>query len=268
MSAGSGSGAAGGPQAGRQIRLRCGYATDRGLRRELNEDSLIAVDPIFAVADGMGGQEAGEVASSICVQLLGAVDVVSQGSAEDVRALMRTVLERADARIREITESQAGTTVTGTVLVDADGSAQWLVFNMGDSRTYRFVDGHLEQLSTDHSEVQELLDAGRISAAAALVYPRRHVITRALGGGPPVTVDMRLLPAAAGDRMLICSDGLSGELSDTRIEAMLGRFADPQDAADALVQAALRAGGRDNVTVIVVDAAAAMPEPASRPATG
>ena len=130
-----------------------------------------------------------------------------------------------------------------------------LVFNVGDSRTYRLNQGILEQISVDHSEVQELLEAGRITAQEALVHPRRHVVTRALGTGDDSEPDFWMLPVEAGDRKLICSDGLTSEVSDEHIHAILSSTVRPQDAVQALIQAALCSGGRDNITAIVVDAA-------------
>lgn len=231
-----------------------GYASDRGLRRELNEDSLIAADPIFAVADGMGGHEAGEVASSICVRTLGDSPIVGRHLPELSAAELEALVIEADSRIREATGGRAGTTLTGAVLVREGESPYWLVFNVGDSRTYRLVHGVLEQITVDHSEVQELVDLGQITADEALVHPRRHVITRALGTGNDTGADFWLLPVETGDRLLVCSDGLTGEVSDGQIEQILTSVSNPQDACAALIQAALRSGGRDNITVLVVDA--------------
>ncbi|EMY34335.1 protein serine/threonine phosphatase [Arthrobacter crystallopoietes BAB-32] len=233
------------------IRLTVGAGTDRGLRRELNEDSFVAAAPLFAVADGMGGHEAGEVASRICVETL----------AEYARerplgaAQMQQLLVDADRRIRIAAASRAGTTVTGAALVEERNMPYWLVFNVGDSRTYRLNQGKLEQVSIDHSEVQELLEAGRITAQEALVHPRRHVVTRALGTGDDAEPDFWMLPVEPGDRLLICSDGLTSEVSDAHIYSILTSTPRPQDAVQALIQAALRSGGRDNITVLVVDAA-------------
>ena len=128
------------------------------------------------------------------------------------------------------------------------------MLNIGDSRTYRLSQGTLSQVSVDHSEVQELVDAGEITQAEAAVHPRRHVVTRALGTGDETEADYWLLPIEEGDRMLVCSDGLNGELDDEQIATILATEADPQSAVDQLIQAALRSGGRDNVTCIVVDA--------------
>ena len=231
-----------------------GYASDRGLRRELNEDSLIAADPIFAIADGMGGHEAGEVASSICVRTLGDSPIVGEHLPEFSANQLNALIQESDRRIREATGGRAGTTLTGAVLVRQEGKPHWLVFNVGDSRTYRLSSGVLAQVTVDHSEVQELVDLGQITADEALVHPRRHVVTRALGTGNDAEADFWLLPVEAGDRLMVCSDGLTGEVADDHILEILTTVPNPQDACSALVQAALRSGGRDNVTVLVVDA--------------
>ena len=236
------------------LSLSYGYGTDRGLRRELNEDSFIASDPVFAVADGMGGHEAGEIASGMCVRALAAMPQLATGERSVTAAVLQQYLLRADSSIREATGARAGTTLTGAVVVEQMGMPYWLVLNIGDSRTYRLSQGHFAQVSVDHSEVQELVDAGEITAAQATVHPRRHVVTRALGTGDETEADYWLLPVEEGDRILICSDGLTGELTDDHLFRILSTVAHPQDAVDALIQAALRNGGRDNVTVIVVDA--------------
>lgn len=236
------------------LRLNFGCGTDRGLRRETNEDSFIAADPVFAVADGMGGHEAGEVASGICVRTLAELPQLATGARDATSAVVQQYLLQADAGIREATGSRAGTTLSGVVVVEQHGIPHWLVVNIGDSRTYRLSRGKLSQVSVDHSEVQELLDAGQITPAEAAVYPRRHVVTRALGTGDEMEADYRLVPIEEGDRILVCSDGLNGELEDQHIARILVSQPDPQVAVDELIQAALRSGGRDNVTCIVVDA--------------
>ncbi|WP_102157734.1 PP2C family protein-serine/threonine phosphatase [Zhihengliuella halotolerans] len=234
------------------VTIKRGQATDRGLRRELNEDAFLATDSLFAVADGMGGHEAGEVASRVCVETLaeGYEQAGGQLNAEQIQQLMRT----ADNAIRAAAAERAGTTLTGAAVVYQEGTPYWLVFNVGDSRTYRLAGGELEQVTVDHSEVQLMMDRGEISAKEAVWHPRRHVITRALGTGDDSRADFWLLPINHGDRLLICSDGLSGELRDETMKEIIDRFAEPQEAVDALVQAALRTGGRDNITVIVADA--------------
>lgn len=241
-------------QPGPGLSLTYGYGTDRGLRRELNEDSYIAADPVFAVADGMGGHEAGEIASGLCVRVLAGIPQLATGERSITAAVLQQYLVRADNSIREAAGARAGTTLTGAVVVEQMGMPYWLVLNIGDSRTYRLSQGRFEQISVDHSEVQELVDAGEITAQEATVHPRRHVVTRALGTGDETEADYWLLPVEEGDRVLVCSDGLTGELADEDILRILSTVAQPQDAVDALIQAALRSGGRDNVTAIVVDA--------------
>lgn len=242
------------PSSAPSLRLNCGYGTDRGLRREMNEDSFIAADPVFAVADGMGGHEAGEIASGICVRTLSEIPQLATGERDATAAVVQQYLLEADAGIREATGSRAGTTLSGVVVVEQSGVPYWLVLNIGDSRTYRLSQGKLSQVSVDHSEVQELVDAGEITKAEAAVHPRRHVVTRALGTGDETEADYWLLPVEEGDRILVCSDGLNGELDDEQISRILVAETDPQAAVDELIQAALRSGGRDNVTCIVVDA--------------
>lgn len=237
------------------VTLSFGFGSDRGLRRELNEDAFLAADPIFAVADGMGGHEAGEVASRECISVLSQQAVLAAGSRSATAVDLQQALRQADARIREISHARAGTTVTGVAVVEERGVPYWLVFNVGDSRTYRLSQGSFGQVSVDHSEVQELVDGGFITPAEALVHPRRHVVTRALGTGTDTEADYWLIPVEDGDRILVCSDGLTGEVSDEGIHRALSTLEHPQDVVDSLIQAALRSGGRDNVTVVVVDAA-------------
>lgn len=234
--------------------VTCGYGTDRGLSRELNEDSLIAVDPVFAVADGMGGHEAGEIASALCVQTLGNMSQLAAGVRSATAVAVQECILAADSEIRNATGGRAGTTLSGVVVAEHMGVAYWLVMNIGDSRTYRLSGGEFRQISVDHSEVQELVEAGRITREEATVHPRRHVVTRALGTGGENEADFWLLPIQDGDRILVCSDGLTGELSDEHMFRILSTMEKPQDAVDALIKEALLSGGRDNVTAIVVDA--------------
>jgi serine/threonine protein phosphatase PrpC len=233
--------------------LLWGASTHRGARRTLNEDAYLAGGSVFFVADGMGGHDAGEVASAAAVDALRPLLDDAIVGVDAVRGLVRA----AHGAVRAIETAPgrgAGTTLTGVVLTEQGGEPYWLVVNMGDSRTYRLAEGELEQVSVDHSEVQELVDAGEITAVQALTHPRRHVVTRALGAPETPDADYWFLPVHAGDRLLVCSDGLTGELSDERIEVLLLTQPDPQSAADRLVAEALAAGGRDNITVVVVDA--------------
>jgi len=240
--------------------VSAGSSTHTGLRRTLNEDSVLASAPVFIVADGMGGHEAGERASAAVV-------------AEFARYVGRQDLEldevlEALARSRDAVDAlsvsangRAGTTLSGFVIANVDGMGYWLSFNIGDSRTYRLADGELEQISVDHSVVQELIDSGELSPFEAASDHRRNIITRAIGAGSTGDADFWMFPAELGDRMMICSDGLSSEVTDARIREILTVESDPQTAAGVLVGEALEAGGRDNITVIVVDAVSV----ASRP---
>ncbi|MFI2103628.1 PP2C family protein-serine/threonine phosphatase [Isoptericola sp. NPDC019693] len=233
--------------------LLWGATTHQGARRKLNEDSYLAGGPVFFVADGMGGHDAGEVASASAVAALRPLVGSEVVGVDDVRCRVRL----AHDTVRAIETSPgrgAGTTLTGVALTHQGGEPYWLVVNLGDSRTYRLADGELEQVSVDHSEVQEMVDAGALTREEAATHPRRHVVTRALGAPEDPEADFWFLPVHAGDRLLVCSDGLTTEVGDPRIAQILLVEPDPQVAADRLVREALAAGGRDNITVIVVDA--------------
>jgi protein phosphatase len=230
------------------VEVSVGSATHCGHHRRVNEDSLLVLPHVYVVADGMGGHAAGDEASAILVEEMrrlaaGAVE------ASDVSE----VLEQANARVRRLADGGAGTTVTAAIGVEHDGAPYWLVANLGDSRTYRLSGGRLEQVSVDHSVVQELLDRGLLDADGAKRHPQRHVITRAVGSPVTLQPDYWLLPALDGDRLVLCSDGLTGEVEDAQIEVALLQHVDPQQAADTLVQLALDGGGHDNVTVVVID---------------
>jgi protein phosphatase len=241
------------------VRTSWGSATDRGRVRRLNEDSLLAYPPVFLVADGMGGHAAGDVASRLAVEEFSQLAGRTSASPDEVHACF----SRTATRLRETVVSgrTAGTTVAGVAIAAHDGGSYWLVFNIGDSRVYRLSGGELEQISVDHSVVQELLDSGLIGADEARGHPERHVITRAVGTGADPEPDYWLIPAGTADRLLICSDGLTTELDDDALRALLSTVPDPQDAAQALVAEALECGGRDNISAVVVDVAASPAEP-------
>ncbi len=235
------------------ILVAVGAATDSGRKRDHNEDALLRSEPLFLVADGMGGYEAGEIASAATLAAFAPL----VGTASVGIDAMRIAYTQAGANVMAIAtgaKGGAGTTLTGVAIAENDGAGYWLVINVGDSRTYRFSGGKLEQISVDHSLVQELIDAGELSPEQALTYAHRNVVTRALGAGAVSEPDFWMLPANTGDRMLMCSDGLTGELGDSAISAILAHNASPQDAADKLVAAAVEHGGKDNVTVVIVDA--------------
>lgn len=229
------------------IRIDWGAATDRGLVRALNEDSLLADPPVFLVADGMGGYQAGDTASAIVVEEFTTAAAVQRVTPEWVMQSFN----RADSRIRF--GLGGGTTVAGVAAVEQDSVPYWLVFNIGDSRVYRVLDGVLEQVSVDHSVVQELVDTGTIAPEDARFHPDRHIITRAVGANEAPQPDFWLIPAEAGERLLLCSDGLNSELDPATIQEIVTGAGTPQAVADALVARALLAGGRDNVTAVVVD---------------
>jgi len=232
------------------IRFSHGAATSVGRVRRVNEDSYLAVPPLFVVADGMGGHGAGNVASRIAIEEMTACAALRPLFAEAVL----TALEHANRHVIERDEAnRMGTTVTGLAGLEAAGGGdQLMVFNIGDSRVYRLAGKHLEQLTVDHSEVQEMVLAGVITREQARTHPRRNVVTRALGSDSGLHPDHWLRPAVSGDRYLICSDGLFGELTDDAIRPLLAA-GDPPRAAQALVAAADEAGGRDNITAVVVD---------------
>ncbi|MEV7972217.1 protein phosphatase 2C domain-containing protein [Cellulomonas sp. NPDC089187] len=235
------------------MRTTWGSATDRGRVRALNEDSLLAHPPVFLVADGMGGHEAGDVASRLAVEEFAQTAGLTTVEPADLQGCF----QRAAARIRSTFERrEGGTTVAGVGLAEQDGAAHWLVFNVGDSRVYRWSDQDRElgQLSVDHSVVQELIDAGQLTRSAAEQHPERHVLTRALGTGTDPDPDYWLVPAHPGDRLLLCSDGLTNELTAEQIATVLADGADPNETAAALVRLAVQAGGHDNTTAVVVDA--------------
>jgi protein phosphatase len=202
----------------------------------------------------MGGHEAGEVASSAAIAAFAPLAGREIVELEDVRAALSTAV----AAVRSLSDAPdaggAGTTISGVAVTRQNGDAYWLVINLGDSRTYLLSGGSLEQVSVDHSLVQELVESGELTAEGAGVDPRKNVITRAIGAGSAGEADYWFIPANSGDRLLVCSDGLTGELSDEHLLAALLQEHGAQDAATRLVHEALLHGGRDNVTVLVVDA--------------
>jgi protein phosphatase len=248
-------------QGGETVTLAWSGMTDTGHRREVNEDSLVVQPPIFAVADGMGGHSAGDVASAAVVTRLAEHAGKAVTDAESIDRSLSSAVEDM-AKGDGVTDLGTGTTVTGAALAIVSGALQWIVFNIGDSRVYQLVSGVLEQVTIDHSVVQELVDSGRITREEADVHPHGNVITRAVGFHEPPIPDYRALPVRAGMRLLICSDGLSKELTPYGIRHFLISNPTPDAAARALVDAALENGGRDNVTVIVVDVLAAHDEAA------
>jgi protein phosphatase len=244
-----------------QVELHYGAATDVGRVRQVNEDSYLADPPVFVVADGMGGHDGGDIASRIVVEEFGRLADVGYDPRRGphvvtatLRACQRRLLEYgATHRGSDGRRWHGGTTAVVALLVEEDDGPRWLLANLGDSRIYRFSQGELVRVSTDHSVVQELVDAGMLTEEAAAVHPERHIITRALGGPDAVDPDFFVFPLAETERVLLCSDGVTGMIPDAEIARHLAEQADPRDAAERVVAAAIAAGGVDNATAVVVD---------------
>ncbi|WP_432829117.1 PP2C family protein-serine/threonine phosphatase [Dactylosporangium sp. CA-092794] len=221
--------------------IRAGAATDVGKVRRRNEDSALVGTSVFAVADGMGGHAAGDVASRLAVAALERLDEVANPGPLDVRdEIVQANADILAAAVADPTQGGMGTTAAGLCLGLIEGDECWIVFNVGDSRVYRYATGALDQLTVDH-------------VAPEAVTMRRGVITRALGTEPGPRPDLWVRTAVPGERFLVCSDGLPLEVGDDEIAEVLGAVEDPERAAEELVRRAVQAGGRDNVTVVVVD---------------
>lgn len=232
--------------------VRWGAATHTGRLRPENQDAQLTQPPVFLVADGMGGHAHGRAAADTVVRTFADAAWSARVTPYD----LQVATAAADRAVRDLAGGSGrapGSTVTGVAISEQAGEPAWLVFNLGDSRGYLLRDGALTQITVDHSHEQALIDAGA-PVDAATTSP--HAITRAIGAGLSVEggPDQWLVPAVTGDRVLLCSDGLTGELTDALVTAILLEHDDPSAAADALVEAALRGGARDNVTAVVVDA--------------
>ncbi len=223
--------------------------TDTGRQRKANEDAFFARSPLFAVADGMGGAQAGEVASHL------AVEVLEQGLPDGPGSMEERLAERvreANARINELSRSDDERAGMGTTLTAAYvGEDELAVAHVGDSRLYRLRDGRFERLTDDHSLVEELVRQGRLTPREADEHPQRSIITRALGPEAGVEPDSRTWPARAGDVYLLCSDGLTSMVHEERVGEVVRTAPDLAAAGRGLIEAANHAGGRDNITVIL-----------------
>ena len=229
------------------MKVLAGFATDIGRVRQGNEDCYLAESPLFAVADGMGGHRGGEVASHLALDTVEAMHLRGEGTlADQVREANRAVFQRSgeDRKVAGM-----GTTLTAA-LVDGDGLH---LAHVGDSRAYLLRGGSLRQLTDDHTLVNRMVKAGEITRAEAEVHPHRNVVTRALGTEPEIPVDEQSVALLEGDRILLCSDGLTGMVTEDQIQAILETTDEPQQAADRLIRAANRAGGIDNITAVVLD---------------
>jgi serine/threonine protein phosphatase PrpC len=224
------------------------WKTDTGRERRENEDNAYARAPVFVIADGMGGAQAGEVASKIAIETFER-DLPGEGSPEERLA---DCVREANRRIYDVSQSKhehagMGTTLTAAYLDDGDLS----IAHVGDSRAYLFRDGKLSMLTRDHSLVAELIERGKLTVEQAAEHPQRSVITRALGPDPKVEVDTWTYPVRAGDVLLLCSDGLTSMLSDPEISRALDSARSLGGAAEDLIAKANDAGGRDNITVVL-----------------
>jgi PPM family protein phosphatase len=232
------------------MRVRSGYVSNVGLVRQTNEDSFLVRDGLYVVCDGMGGARAGEVASEMACRGLLAVEPATYGSADLLGAVKDANRAIATRSLEENRLKGMGTTLTGALV----GEDSLTLVHVGDSRAYLLHEGRLTQLTNDHSWVGEMVRRGELTPNEAAVHPHRSVITKALGTDPEVDPDLFQVPFSAGDRLLICSDGLTGMVSDQELQHILLRPEPPEDIASLLVQAALAGGGEDNVTVVVVEA--------------
>jgi len=235
------------------------YRTDTGRQRSANEDSYFVRAPIFVVADGMGGAQAGEVASKAAAEAFDRD--LPEGTPEP---FLRETIEAANREIHELARDDPsragmGTTITAAI-VNAEGE-EVVIGHVGDSRAYRLRGGRLEQITRDHSLVEEMRRKGQLTDAQAEDHPQRSIITRALGPEPQVEVDVQTVPAKPGDVYLICSDGLTTMLGEEKIAALLAGASSMEAGVRALVDEANRAGGRDNITALAFRLAdAAVPQ--------
>jgi protein phosphatase len=246
--------------------LRSGSATDTGLVRSVNQDLAVETGTLFAVADGMGGHAGGEVAARLAVDTLTrafGTKPTGAGLSEAVTEANRVVFEHSldNPELRGM-----GTTLTAAALVNEDDRDVIALVNVGDSRSYRYHDGQLSQITVDHSLAEEMVRSGELSESEAAVHPHRHILTRALGVADDVSVDLWRIQPARGDRFVLCSDGLTNELDEPQIAEVLDTVPDPQIAADLLVRAARTHGGSDNITVVVVDVVVGEADEADVPA--
>lgn len=240
--------------------LRWGATTNPGLVRTENEDTYVTEPMVFAVADGMGGHQAGEVASALAASIVR--DRLGRGASSEDDA--ESVVHEVNAAIfgaarANAAQSGMGTTLTALAVLKAQGQGsslideQLVLLNVGDSRTYLFRTGRLSRVTVDHSYVQELVATGHITMEEARTHPRRNIVTRALGIEPNVRADMWTMAIVRGDRFVLCSDGLVDEVPDSEITQLVANVEDPQALSEQLVALANSHGGRDNVTVVVVD---------------
>jgi serine/threonine protein phosphatase PrpC len=234
--------------------VTAGAATAAGRLSLSNEDGQLVTDAVFAVADGMGGHAAGEVASAMALSRLRELAGRPDLGPESVLAVLTSVSEEIFlAGTGDVEQRGMGTTVAGLAVVRMAGAPHWLVFNVGDSRVYRFAGGALTQLTVDHSEVAELVAAGTLAPQDVRHHPQRNVITRALGSRQAPEIDVWMFPPAPAERFLLCTDGLCQIVADEVLAVALGTHSEPRAAAEELVALAVAAGAHDDATAVVVD---------------
>lgn len=243
----------------RLMLVKWGAASDTGTLRVQNEDAFLAQDGMFVVADGMGGHNAGEVASAMAIKMLGEAQTAGITDVNQLSTVIKQINETIFQAATDKTDQRGmGTTLTVLALTPSDKTSEVTVSvaNIGDSRTYLLRNSEFRQVSVDHSYVQELVSEGLITKEEARTHARRNIVTRALGIEPNVAVDTWTLPLINGDRYILCSDGLVDEVTDEAIEQCIKQQIGPQKIADQLVVIANQNGGRDNITVVVVDVVA------------
>lgn len=233
--------------------IRNAGVTDIGNVRKTNEDNLLTDGDLFVVADGMGGEGRGQAASQLAIET-----VRAEFSADPTGDGLLSAVHKADAAVSEHAAigpewEGMGTTIAAVAVISNGDGQQLAVVNVGDSRVYLLRDGQLDRLSSDHSLVADLVRAGQISEADAFSHPERHVLTQALGTGADLEPHLSYTAPLAGDRLLLCSDGLFNELVEAQITEVLSVVTDPGAAATELVARAKRHGGNDNITVLVLD---------------
>ena len=235
------------------MRIVSAGETHIGQVRPSNEDAVFVGETVWVVADGMGGAAGGHIASTTAVESLADLDGSRFGDPEEAAAAMQRAVRDANRAVREAADQEPrlegmGTTVTAVML---DG-AELYIGHVGDSRAYLLRDGELRQLTRDHSLVQQLVDMGRLTAEEAADHPQAAVITRAVGLSTELAVDVETVTPEPGDRLLVCSDGLSGVVEERRLKDCLRSAAGPGEAVNRLIDLANEHGGRDNVTVVVM----------------
>lgn len=247
--------------------LKNGSRTDPGAVRPVNEDAVLSYGPVHLVADGMGGHEAGDRASAAVVAAFMPLTQYSSLVQEQVTEAIAIAQQNVEI-IALASKRGAGSTLSGFALIHSPDGAAWiLVFNIGDSRVYRLSNDRLEQITVDHSLVQEMVDSGSLTPQQAADSKQKNVITRAVGN-PDSPADYWLCPVVNGDRYLVCSDGLSNELSSESLRAGLSLGGPPHETAHSLVERAIHAGGHDNISAVVVDVTAGGLSPRSNDVTG